>query len=154
MICKGDTLKNLQRSVPTLQQAREAFFERPEIKSKLDQARQQAIQDFIEKKRAEHDPNKAYDAEVQKEIAQQQSAGRIMTKEQIQKYVPPEKFDETAVTQIDKDVKTLEQNLKQGLTDEEKEAAQRELDEALGEVGEPQESAIQTAVDCIIKKIA
>ena len=152
-------LKNADRRIQSaaLQAERLKQFE-----SLVSKEYDRRINEFVEQKRKEFDPASELYARRQSETVRQQSEGRILPPDQIERYMHQERFNDAEVSAVERDVQTLQEDLtpraqevdgKKSLTPEQ-EALQRELDEALGQVPEPQEQAIRAALDCIINKVA
>lgn len=133
------------------------FFDRPDIHEKLNAERQRQVDEFIEKKRAEHDPQAEFTREVQAEIARQQAQGRILPPEVIQKHITDANFTEASTTQVDADVQNLRKNLENGnesnATKGEKEKLSVDEQKIIDLLPKPQEKSINAAVDCMIKKV-
>lgn len=88
------------------------FFDRPDIQEKLNQERQSRVQAFMDNARQNYDQKSEFDNAARAEIQKQQNQGRILTQEQIDKYLPADKnFTDMSQEMISKDVSNLKENL-------------------------------------------
>jgi hypothetical protein len=144
------------------QLADEYFFSRPETQVLIEKERERRINEFIEKKRQEH--QEAIATETKAEISRQQKAGRILSPETIEKYLKDDVIDPSASSQVEKDVENLKKNLEKGgdsnatKTKEGKaegvlSGLSPEESKLLESVPKPQEKSVQAALDCLPKKI-
>jgi hypothetical protein len=91
---------------------RKFFFDRPDIQQRIEQERQRQVDAFMEKERANYDPKSEFTKEAQKEIQKQQAQGKLLTQEQIDKYLPADKnFTDMSAEMMSKDVQNLKENL-------------------------------------------
>lgn len=94
----------------------EHFFDRPDVKAELKAQVEKEIADFIEKKRAEHDPEKAFSEAVQAEIARQQKDGKLLTEEQVKKYTAKPQAEASDIASVEEDTARIMDEL--GITEE------------------------------------
>jgi hypothetical protein len=119
--------------------SRENFFARPEVQELVDREKNQVIDAIMDKKRAEFDPSQQVNAEVQR----LKEAAHSMSREQVSDHTHSEVPDGSDDAHIEKQIKSLEQDVK-GV--EEKEVK-------LPEPPKPHADAVDIALGCIIEEL-
>jgi len=138
--------------------AREYFTRDPANQQLVQQEYQRQVQDAVDKVQKQFDPIKRFDALKQQEQDKMVQAGKTMPDEQVTKHT----FDnpEKDITEISQEVQDLEKELKslqdagdiQGVLD--KVGEELKKDKAIKDKNVAQLDAIDTALQCILKKVS
>jgi len=110
--------------------------------------RESRIRDLVESKRREWDEEARFKAEVEKEIARQQSQGKLLPQEEIDKRLAKETLEDADIAAIKEDVATLEKEL---MADPERPLTETQLKQ-LDQI-KSHEKALNAAVPCVIQSL-
>lgn len=132
--------------VQRIQQGRanELFFSRPDIQEKLEQEKQAAVNKIVEDEKSKYDEEGRYRIERDVEIQRQIAEGRVLTPEQKDTWNLSKKTVEEATAEVKDQIKELTEELKTELTPVSGE-------EDLKKVAKSEKSALEQAIDCLLK---
>lgn len=120
------------------QRAENYYFSRPEIREKVQKARDAEMQKLLEQERAAWDEEGTFKREVQDEIKRQQDAGRVLTPDQIRKYSPERDVLKANDELVKNDITALEQQLGAAEQNDVESRIIKMLDKAIDALGSDQ----------------